>query len=478
MPSNTFPSSTIELSSLQDGDTPSLLDLRPFLDNLQDQNAATAFTLVQQALDNIQQTLRGASPRLQQLSIGSADIADLTVSGEFGPGVFQVLNGQPNFDQIGWIGSQPSAIFVVITSIVAGLVTTATPHLLKPGDNVFIESTTVSANTGFYVVATTPLATTFTVTGGIPGGNSTGGDMTRQFQGAWLKSFAAGGTAFDNAPLIIDVDGSLTITDATIILNGATSQIVLDPTTGTISVTQVGGGGPPFAQVYLQSGDIVFQQVGTGAATETTRLSQQNFIIGGSDADGYQIELASGVSGSLEKIFGSASTSALAELLRLQAASAATSNGPVVGFYQNRGSGGAQTATQNGDTVGGMMASSFDGTSFGAYAAAIRAIATQNSAVAAHGTKLVFEVTPNGSNVATNVMTLDQDGSLSVPLKYKVGATSGLGVSRSFGTSISLATSVVGLFGTPGVGQSNGTVVTGVTLNLTGNTFTGGILTA
>jgi hypothetical protein len=243
MPSNTFPSSTLVLTSLQDPNTPSLLDIRPYLQYVSDAPTADILNQIQQAFDNIQQTLRGSAPSLQQISIGSADIEDLTVSGQFGPGAFQVLNGPPNFDQIGWIGSQPSATSVNITSISSlGLVTTAAPHVLKPGDNVFIEDTSDANNTGFYVVDTTPLSTTFTVVGGISGGASTGGDMTKQFQGEWIKSFAAGGTGFPDAPLVIDVDGSLSINNAIILLTGPSGTLELDPSVPDFIATNTSGG--------------------------------------------------------------------------------------------------------------------------------------------------------------------------------------------------------------------------------------------
>jgi hypothetical protein len=242
VPSNTFPSSTLTLTSLQDPQTPSLLDIRPYLQTVRDPATQQIAILIQQAFDQIQETLRSASPTLQYLSIASADIADLTVSGQFGPGAFQVLNGPPNYDQIGWIGSQAKSTAVNLTSIVAGLVTAAAAHGLKPGDNVFIESTTDINNTGYYVVATTPTTTTFTVTGGVAGGNSTGGDMVKQFQGEWIKAFAAGGTAFDNAPFQVDVDGSVNISGPhvkiVIVQPGVvTTTVTIDPAGEGISIT-------------------------------------------------------------------------------------------------------------------------------------------------------------------------------------------------------------------------------------------------
>lgn len=233
MPSNTFPTSTLQLGSLQEPDTPALLDLRTIIGMLQGPSGSIlrdAFELIQQAIDNLQQTLRSNVPGLKYLQVDAADIAVLAVGGEFGPGEFTVYNGPPDYAPIGWIGSRAKTTTVNLTSIVAGLVTSAAPHLLKVGDNVYIEATTDPLNAGFYVVATRPLATTFTVVGGVASGNSTGGTMTKQFQGLWVKMGAIGGTAFDNAPFQVDVDGAASITNATITLTGTNGSIVLDPT--------------------------------------------------------------------------------------------------------------------------------------------------------------------------------------------------------------------------------------------------------
>ncbi len=471
MAGNTFPESTLALSSLQPSDTPSLLDIRSYLQQaFRDPTQQQIFILIQQAIDNIQETLRTASGQLESLSIASADIGDLTVSGEFGPGSFQVLNGPPNFDVIGNIGSWPKATSVAITSIVAGLVTTAAPHELKPGDNVFIESTTVIGNTGFYVVATTPLATTFTVTGGIPGGNSTGGDMTKQFQGIWAKTAAFGGTAFDNAPFQVDVDGSLTITDATIIVHGSGADIVIDPVTGTIVVTEAGGGN----RETIGGLGIILDD-STGTPTDKITMTKSQITMSSNDANLYEINL---VTGGGEQIFAFTGTFGLSKLLDLFGYSGATGFGPVVSFTQQRGTGASPTATQITDVLGGNVMYGFDGVGESNNAASVLAVATQNHSVGSQGTKLIFEVTANGSNSPTVAAVLDQDSKLNVSGGYKSGGVAGLAVTRNFGTSVSVGTVSNGVFGTPGVGQVNGTVVNSVSLNTTANTFSGGILTA
>jgi hypothetical protein len=59
---------------------------------------------------------------------------------------------------------------------------------------------------------------------------------------------------------------------------------------------------------------------------------------------------------------------------------------------------------------------------------------------------------------------------------FSRNGVAGLSVSRSFGTSLTVNTGSA-VTGTPGAGQSTGTFVTGVSLNVTANTFSGGILT-
>lgn len=236
---DTFPTSVLNLGSLQPADTPSLLDIRPFLNRMRRGPESDAFEQIQQAIDALQEVIRSQSPTLEYLSIDAADIATLNVGGQFSPGQMTVLNGPPNYDDIGWIGSAANAASVNLTSIVAGLATAAAPHELKVGDNVYIEGTTVDAQTGFYVVATTPLATTFTVVDGFSG-NSTGGTLTKQFQGGWLKTFAVGGTYFGDAPFQVDVDGSLSITNALITLIGTGGTIVLDPNVPWMTIADSG----------------------------------------------------------------------------------------------------------------------------------------------------------------------------------------------------------------------------------------------
>jgi hypothetical protein len=238
---NTFPSSTLQLGSLQEPETPSLLDLRSLTQGLQGRDSwllSQAFEQIQASFDNLQQTLRSASPSLQYLQIDAADIGELYVGSEFGPGQLAVFGGPPSYAGAGWIGTALDAAPISITDITAGVVTTGADHNLKVNAAVLIEGT--ATNDGYYIVSVVGSATTFEVDGGFAG-NSTGGEMTRLFQGGWLAQFAAGGTFFGDAPLRIDVDGALLIDDATITLTSANGTILLDPTIPALTVDDADG---------------------------------------------------------------------------------------------------------------------------------------------------------------------------------------------------------------------------------------------
>jgi hypothetical protein len=105
-----------------------------------------------------------------------------------------------------------------------------------------------------------------------------------------------------------------------------------------------------------------------------------------------------------------------------------------------------------------------------------------------NGVIRIYSDVTNGIRLfdASNTLVLTADltgaitaaGDIQTSGVYKKGANSGLSVTRSFGTSVSLNTVSNAVNGTPGAGQGNFTAVTNVTLNTTANTFSGGIITA
>lgn len=401
MPQNTFPTSTLGLSSLQDGDTPSLLDIRPRLEvaarDMSDE-MVNVFLDIQNAFDSIQETLRSVSPSLEYLQIDSADIESLYVGSEFGPGSMTVASGPPNYDTVGWIGSAEAAPAVNITSIVAGLVTTAAVHKLKAGHTVLIEGTTSAATHGYWVVDTVPTTDTFTATSLT--GSSTGGTMTLIFAGGWLKTLAVSGTSFSNAHLVADVDGALYITDAFISLTGSSSTITLDPTVGSLKVEQAGGG----YLAELSSGWI--------RLTDGTNVGDESVI-----QPGFYRAYKKGLS-----------SLALARVVDIYGYGAF---GPIVSLSQANGTPTATTATLLNDVLGGLMLWGFEGAGESEYCAGIFGVATEDHDTGAHGAGLSFSITANGATTPTAGMVLNQDGSLNVATSYKVAGTQVVGAGKT-----------------------------------------------
>lgn len=83
--------------------------------------------------------------------------------------------------------------------------------------------------------------------------------------------------------------------------------------------------------------------------------------------------------------------------------------------------------------------------------------------------KLTVRNNGSGSVVLSNGTVDATDG-------YKIGGTSGVSLTRSFGISLNVNYLNV-VTGTPGTGQSTGTVVGDVSLNVQSHTWTGGIIT-
>lgn len=86
---------------------------------------------------------------------------------------------------------------------------------------------------------------------------------------------------------------------------------------------------------------------------------------------------------------------------------------------------------------------------------------------------------PSNATVKINItpnIAIDVNGIINAT-GYQAGGTSGISTTKIANT-LSFTTSGSGVFGTPGAGQSNGVVVTGITVSLVSMTFTDGLLTA
>lgn len=98
---------------------------------------------------------------------------------------------------------------------------------------------------------------------------------------------------------------------------------------------------------------------------------------------------------------------------------AATAN---VILKRSRGTLGTPTAVQSGDSVGAFGFNSYGDTGYASsITSGMLAVATELQSDTAHGTKLLFKVTPNTTATSKNAMEIGQDGALGL-----YGSTSGL----------------------------------------------------
>lgn len=357
----------------------------------------------------------------------------------------------------------------------AGLIRlTVTAHGYESGDRVNVVNVGgVSNATGQWTITVITVDTFDLRASTFAGTYTSGGTVIRYFAGGLFQTVAVG-PSFAGYTLRAFPDGTLKIKNAEIVLTGSGATIDLDPTTGTITITQSGGGD----QVFIQNGFIELRRVDSGGAVD----------LDGSDSrlePGHYTSSKTGIS----TLAGSLAVS-------IAGWTGSTEFGPIISFTQSRGTPTSATETQSGDTIGGLIAYGFDGTGENAYTAGIRAVATEAHGTTAHGTKIIFEVTADGSAITTTPVVFDQSGfagfggtttpayavhatgDINATGVFRKNGTAGISPTRTRGQSLTVNTSGTGVFGTPGVGQSNGTVVTGVTLNTISDTFSGGILTA
>lgn len=105
MPSPPLPLSTVQFAASNAKQT-SFCDIRPFIAQIprNPQTAPLLDTLIaiQQAFDNLQQSLRTLAPSLQSLQIDSSDLTSLKVGGTYGPPALQITD--PAGDDLGSVG--------------------------------------------------------------------------------------------------------------------------------------------------------------------------------------------------------------------------------------------------------------------------------------------------------------------------------------------------------------------------------------
>ena len=293
----------------------------------------------------------------------------------------------------------------------------AVSHGYLTGDEVNVLSVGGVPNATGQWIVTVVDATHFDLQGSTFAGTYTsGGICLRYFAGMLVQTFAVG-PSFPGYKLRAFADGSLRIQNAEIALSstsgGVTSSISLDPSLAVITVESSLGSRMELKNGYLQCNAIT----GSGAV----------------DPDGGQVTIELGMWQMYAPGIGAFSQS---KLLDLYAYTGSSGYGPLVSLTEYRGTPTAPGATLLNDTLGGMIAWGFDGVGESDYSAGIRAVAAENHAVGAHGSKIILEVTPNGSTSPTNQMVFD--GSfVNLASGYKVAGQQVVGARLAAVTAVS-----------------------------------------
>lgn len=411
----------------------------------------------------------------------------------------------------------------------AGLIRlTVAGHGFESGDKTNVQTVGGVPNaTGQWIVTVITVNTFDLVGSTFAGAFTSGGTVLRYFAGGLFQTMAVG-SSFANYKLRAFSDGSLRIKNAIIDLSSAAGEIIIDPSVPSITVTSTSTTDvttiDPVNGFQQTDGTATFQAV-SGLASAFNAAYQSRMWPGTIQV----IDTASGntrvgsldvdVSGGGATIGGSLSLYDVAGAYRVVAKTISGHgviclDGPVTQVL-SRARLSLNSAATPADSHVSIQANSLGAFTVLCYAAdnvkiAFDADWVAGAWVAKHagvvvnlknGSKLqwlgstgnvvgsaptfntlgVLDLS-NGrwgfGNVAAPAYSVDAEVDVNAGGVFRKGGAAGLSVSRSFGTSLTVNTSAVGVVGVPGVGQANATVVTGVTLNLTANTWSGGIITA
>jgi hypothetical protein len=171
--------------------------------------ACEALEKLQSEVQKLQKAVR-TPQTMEYLRVESADIADLNVAAEDGPGILQIFSGPPSYTRIGFDGTEETGTAFTIATAVNGTITTSAPHSFQPGQIIHVTGNTSHRHLGWWVVDTTPTDTTLTILNP-PTASGTGGTATFVYAGGWRRTHAVGGTGFADAPLYADQDGVVRI---------------------------------------------------------------------------------------------------------------------------------------------------------------------------------------------------------------------------------------------------------------------------
>ncbi len=471
---------------------------------------AEAMSLIQAAVNDIYRTLRTPA-KLQELTVTDPTgkqimwVGSGTFNHQFykgfwtseayigpgGPGVAPFYcdgsnviigkNGAISIRDIGdtevaWLGVKQDAAKVITAATNASpSELTISSHGYISGDTVLIAGAIGNTAINGYRVVVKVDANKFTLKTGAGvaiNGNGTytvsSGTAVRYYAGLLTQTVAIG-ASFANYKLRAFADGTLKIQDAQITLAGTGATIDLNPTTGQITVTETS---PGTRRVTIDGNGITVDV--TSGTAYFSRLSETSLTLKLDNSNLYQIVANSGAGMSIDAPTGTFATS---KLFDVRGYAGSTAYGPVVALQHFRGTGASPTASQSGDTLGGLIVYGSDRT-VDDYYGGLRVVATEAAGAGAHGAKIVFETVANGGTTLAVNMTLDHDGTLNVIGGYKANSSVGISTTKTFGTGVTGGFESTALKGTPGVGQSQFSAMTSLTLNTGTITTVGGIVTA
>ena len=317
------------------------------------------------------------------------------------------------------------------------------------------------------------------------------------YEGIWVNNLYVGGSGPATAEMIVTPAG-ITINNVKITETGPDGTIVIDPTVPDIVITSTAAGTPtltlsaggasgPELELQVGSATLVIGISGTEPQMKLEDSFGETLIIN---------PLSIGINGT--NAGDAPSTEIGQQNISIRnnndhlVFSLTSNNTPnsCVATFENDGGTIVVTIDTTADTANAMSIVGGDlqiGTSGTGYAQlSISGLLVENalgSLVAIIGNaggngELLLQ--NSGGTVSVTIATGSttvvsvNGGNLNVSGVYQQNGTPGISVSRTFLTSLTFASNAV--FGTPGAGQSNGSVVTGANVEV--NTFSGGLLTA
>lgn len=200
------------------------------------------------------------------------------------------------------------------------------------------------------------------------------------------------------------------------VVNNADSSVtkVYDPTMLPLSANLINFALLPLGRVSSGGGSAsvgasgVLQMSNGSGGLSASPVSYEDF----SSPNNLMLRPASGVVGLVPP-------NGLAGVGSLYVGAAGHGNIPSIGTFGSNGVSGAPTATVNGDILGdfyfGGAAAAGSPDHFHSYVSSFMlGIASENWSLSSGGSRMLFFTTPNGTQVSTHAMTLDQDQTLSV----------------------------------------------------------------